>query len=185
MGKRREDGFEPWYRGQHPRLVTAVVLVCGDVHEAAEIADEAFARALARWDRVSRMGSPSGWTYRVAMNLVRRRARRRALERRLLARPSPSPSVPPPALEAWDAVHRLPPRQREAVILRYVGDLTEQEIARVMGVRRSTVSSALADAHRNLRRIYGEEAPFVERGTSAGPEVGSGGHRCPTETSER
>lgn len=150
----RRDGpireFEEWYTETHPRLVASLVLLCGKTHEAAEAADEAFTRALARWSRVSRMESPSGWVYRVATRVLYRRARRAAIERRLLARESTDTTVPPPAGEIWDAVRRLPKRQRTAVVLYYVADLTESEIADVLGVNRSTVGSALADARRTL-----------------------------------
>src|SRR5688572_31610499 len=93
-------GFEEWYRREHPRLVASLLLVAGDLDLAQDAADEAFARALARWDRVSRMESTNGWTYRVALNVFRRRARRDAIERRLLARAGTAGVVPPPAGEA-------------------------------------------------------------------------------------
>ncbi len=95
------------------------------------------------------MASPSGWTYRVALNVVRRRARRRALERRLFGRPRRE-DVPGPAGELWLLVAELPLRQRTAVLLRHVGQNTEQEIAEVMGVARGTVSSALRTAYQRL-----------------------------------
>ena len=153
--------FEVWYRDQHPRLIAAMFLVCGDLDEAREATDEALARALERWSRISTMASPAGWTYRVALNCLRRRQRRRSLERRLWQRVPPRPHVPAPAGEAWHVVSHLPDRQRTAVVLRYAGGLSEQEIGEVMGVSRGTVSSTLADARRTLSRLLAEEhAPF-------------------------
>lgn len=164
MGVIATDGFEDWYRREHPRLVTSMLLVAGNLHLAQEAADEAFARALARWDRVSGMASPNGWTYRVALNVLRRRGRRAARERELLARGRPPEQVPAPAGEAWDVVRRLPPRQRTAVVLRYVADLTEEQVGAAMGVSRSTISSALADARRTLGRLLAEEDGKLEVG---------------------
>ena len=135
---------------QHPRLVASLLLVIGDLDVASDAADEAFTRALARWSRVAAMKSPEGWTYRVAINSARRRFRRRELEQRLLRRALPPAAVPAPGEEAWLLVRDLPPRQRTAVVLRHVADLTEADIAGVMGVARSTVSSTLAAAHRTL-----------------------------------
>jgi len=148
----RHLGFEAFYRETHGGLVTSMLLVTGDAELAREATDEAFARAVGAWGRVSEMASPAGWTYRVALNVVRRRARRAGLERRLLSRQAPPPDVPAPAGEAWAIVADLPPRQRTAVVLRYVADLTEPQIAQAMGVSRSTVSSTLADASAALRR---------------------------------
>jgi RNA polymerase sigma-70 factor (ECF subfamily) len=141
--------FEAWYRHEHPRLVTLLAASTGDASLASEAADEAVARAFERWERVSRMASPSGWTYRVALNVVRRRARRAAFEQRILRRIR-TDDVPGPTGELWLIVADLPPRQRTAVLLRHVGQLTEAEIADVMGVARGTVSSTLRSAYRRL-----------------------------------
>lgn len=153
MGEDEGEDFAAWYRSEHRRLVAAMLLVTGDVHAAQDAADEAFARAYAHWSRVSLMASPRGWVYRVALNVVRRRWRRAELERRFLARQPPPPEVPAPAGEAWEAVRRLPVRQRTAVVLRFVADLTEEQVGTAMGVSRSTISSSLADARRALGRM--------------------------------
>lgn len=145
--------FDPWYRAVHPRLVAAMVLTTGRLDDAADVADEAMARALERWDRVSVMPSPEGWAFQVAFNLVKRRGRRRTLEATVLRRVQPrgvDAFVPPPAGEAWEMVKTLPKRQREVVVLRYVADLPEAEIAAALGISRGTVSSTLADAKKTL-----------------------------------
>ena len=108
------------------------------------------------------MESPAGWTFRVALNALRRHQRRAALERRLLARRPPIAQIPAPAGEAWDVVRDLPPRQRTAVVLRYVVDLTQEEIAVAMGIARSTVSSLLADAHTNLAGLIAPDPIDLE-----------------------
>ncbi len=154
--------FETWYLANHARLVATVLLVTGNLDLTRDAVDEAFTRAFAQWNRVRQMVSPAGWTYRVALNTARRRERRAALERRLLARRPPPAIVPAPAGEAWDVVRVLPERQRTAVVLRYVADLTQSEIAEVMGVTRSTVSSTLADAHARLAELISPEPIDME-----------------------
>jgi DNA-directed RNA polymerase specialized sigma24 family protein len=144
--------FESWYSSEHPRLVASLALACGNVDVAAEAADEAFLRALVRWNRVGSMSSPSGWTYRVALNLVRRAIRRANRFSRQEATGIASAPFPGPAGETWLAVAQLAPRQRTAVVLRYIADLTEAEIATTMGVRRGTVASTLSDARAALAR---------------------------------
>lgn len=148
--------FDHWYAAAHPRLVATVALVVGDLDQATDAVDEAFARALERWDRVSSMVSPTGWTYAVALNHARRKARRAAMERRLLGRERPR-AMPAPAGEIWSLVSCLPRRQREVVALRHVGDLREADIAAALGISRSTVSSTLADAHRRLGHLLDDE----------------------------
>jgi RNA polymerase sigma-70 factor (ECF subfamily) len=155
--------FETWYRRAHPRLLWSLSFVCGDADLAREITDEACVRALDRWERVSVMSSPDGWTYRVALNLLRRRGRRAALERTLLARQPVPPTLPPPAVELWDIVRSLPERQRKAVVLRYVADLPENEIAEVMGIARGTVAATLRDARQRLAPLLADTSDDEER----------------------
>jgi DNA-directed RNA polymerase specialized sigma24 family protein len=159
VGDERDD-FEYWYRREHPRLVTLLAASTGDTALATEATDEAFARAFERWPRVSKMDSPAGWTYRVALNVVRRRARRRARELRTMGAVR-AVDVPGPTGELWILVADLPPRQRTAVLLRHVGHLTEQEVADVMGVARGTVSSTLRSAYQRLRIEIELEEPTV------------------------
>src|SRR5437016_189390 len=144
------DAFASWYRTEHPRLLATMTIVTRDLHAAQDITAEAFARALAAWHRVSGMDSPTGWTYRVALNLARRRARRAALEERLLRRVAPANDAFPAehAIELWDAVQALPPRAREAIALRYTAGLSEAEVAAAMKVAVGTASATLASARR-------------------------------------
>ncbi len=155
------DDFESWYRQVHPRVGTALALAFGDVVLAQEAVDEAFSRALERWDRVAAMQSPTGWVYRVAFNEARRRLRRADLERRIL-RVRRVDHVDPPGGEMWDVVAGLPDRQRQAVVLRHVGQLREEEIAQAMGISRGTVSSTLRAAYKSLRIAIADPAPVGE-----------------------
>jgi RNA polymerase sigma factor (sigma-70 family) len=161
VGTGSDSEFEDWYRGLHPRIVAAVLMSTGRVDDAADVADETMVRALERWDRVRTMASRDGWAFRVAFNLVRRRGRRRALEATLLRRSAAgrSTTIDGPAGEAWDAVRHLSERQRQTIVLRYVADLPEAEIAAALGISRGTVSSTLADARAALRLSLGDEPP--------------------------
>lgn len=140
--------FESWYLREHPKVVAALTWVAGDAHVAADAADEAFARAYANWRKVAKMGSPGGWVYRVALNVVRRRMRRSALEQRKLEPPAEVTHAVDQ--EIWAVVQQLPERQRVAVVLRYLLDLPEQEVATAMGISRGTVASTLAAARKRL-----------------------------------
>jgi RNA polymerase sigma-70 factor, ECF subfamily len=147
--------FEDWYRDQYGRVFASVLVVCGDRAQAAEATDEAFVRALERWARVRAMPSPAGWTFVVARNLLRRTARRAARERTLLT--APEAVAPDISVELWEAVRTLPKRQRELVALRYVGGLTEPEIATALGIAPGTVSRGLHDARAQLQLMLESE----------------------------
>jgi RNA polymerase sigma-70 factor (ECF subfamily) len=156
----RDRAFADWYRAEHPRLLAAMTAFTGDIDVAQDVTSDAFARALAAWPRVGEMASPTGWTYRVACNLARRRARRVSLERRLLARSVERRAdvvTEHIALEVWDAVRALPPRQRLAIALRYASGCTEAEVADSMGVALGTASATLAAARRALSAALDDE----------------------------
>ena len=103
------------------------------------------------------MEAPRSWVYKVALNVVRRRTRRRTMEQVLLRRAATEPELPAAAGEVWFVVRELPERQRLAVVLRYLGDLTEAQIAEVMGIKRGTVSRTLTDAHTTLAAALRDE----------------------------
>ena len=148
----REPDFETWYRQEQPRLVRAMWAMSGDRELAADVVEEAFSRALARCDRVSRMDAPGGWVRMVAVNLVRRSVRRRALEAKALFRRGEPrfPEAPTPDVELWAAVQALPLRQREVIALRYLADYTEAGTAAALGISEGATSASLAKARRRL-----------------------------------
>jgi RNA polymerase sigma-70 factor (ECF subfamily) len=149
------DEFEAWYRDEYGRVFASVLVVCGDRSLAADVTDEAFVRAFERWPRVRAMRSPTGWTFAVARNLVRRSRRRAARER--LAAPAPELVAPEIDFAIWDAVRSLPKRERELVALRYVAGLTEPEIGSALGLAVGTVSRGLHDARTRLERLLTPE----------------------------
>jgi RNA polymerase sigma-70 factor (ECF subfamily) len=141
--------FSAWYEDEHPRVLGVLCALSGELDVAREATDEAFVRAFAKWERVRKMDSPGGWTYRVALNELRRSLRKHARERAVRTKEH-TQLVPMTDPDLWDLVRRLPERQRFAVVLRYVADLPEQAIADVMGVTRSTAASTLTQARDRL-----------------------------------
>jgi RNA polymerase sigma factor (sigma-70 family) len=128
--------------------------VLGRRAEAEDCAQEAMARALARWSRVE--DHAAAWVARVATNLALDRVRR--LERQRRHRPPATIVDDPVALRRHDlvaALRDLPARQREAVVLRYIVDLSEQDTARAMSCAVGTVKSAAARGLARLRTTLG------------------------------
>ena len=145
------EGFEAWYRLAAPRLVAALTVAAGDADVGREAAAEACTRALERWERVGTMACPEAWAHRVGVNLIRRRWKRAAMERRAANLPSAAPAPASLSPELWRAVRALPRRQRQAIGLRYVLDLTQEQVAAAMDVAPGTAAATLASARRHLR----------------------------------
>ena len=152
-------GVEEFCRAEHPRLLAALTLYTGDADLAAELAQEALARAHRNWPAVSRMDSPGGWAHRVAVNLANSTLRRRRYERAAAARavsrlPAGQVDVLPShtgATEVREALAALPPRQREALLLRFLLDLSVEQTAERMGCAAGTVRALTAQGVARLR----------------------------------
>jgi RNA polymerase sigma-70 factor, ECF subfamily len=158
-----ETTFDACYREHRDRLIATVNAAtrCG-ADLATEAVDEAFVRALAKWSRVERMDAPVGWIFTVARNVVHKTRGRRSVESDLVRRAGGHGGdqvVPVVATEAqwelWDAVAALPDREREAVALRYLGDLTELQVAETMGIAPGTVAATLHAARKHLAATLG------------------------------
>lgn len=154
--------FESWYREESSRLVEILTLAMAEPDLAKDSADEAFARAYERWPRVSAMESPTAWTYKVALNDGRRRARRRQIERVLLlwqARDRFAEEASPDGRDTdlWKIVSSLPGRQRTAIVLRYLGDFSELQVAQLMGISAGAASSTLSAARHRLAELMKNE----------------------------
>ncbi len=165
-----ETTFEAFYGETRDRLIATLNAATGCGADAAtDAVDEAFVRALAKWPRVEHMDAPAGWIFTVARNVVRKQRSRRSVESNLTARArgfgahddrSATTSVTTESQwELWDAVADLPERERTAVALRYLGDLTEPQVAAVMGIVPGTVSATLHSARKHLAELLGDDSP--------------------------
>ncbi|MGF1664637.1 MAG: RNA polymerase sigma factor [Acidimicrobiia bacterium] len=147
----RATTFEAFYASAWEGVYRPVVIVLGDPGLAAEAVDEAMTRAFERWSSVSRMENPEGWVYRVAVNWARSWLRRIGRQRTLHG---DTPSAEHPVFEPGlaPALRRLSPEHREVVVLRYLQDWSEAEIATALGLRPGTVKSRLHRAMAQLRQ---------------------------------
>jgi RNA polymerase sigma-70 factor, ECF subfamily len=153
VGMTSDDGFDEFYQSAFGRLVGQVYLVTGDLGDAEDAVQEAFARASTRWAQVRDFNVPEQWVRRVAMNLAvdgLRRARRRLAA---LARLGPGPVAPPISVERValaEALRTLPRSYRQVIVLHHLLQLPVEQVARELGIPTGTVKSRLARARRAL-----------------------------------
>jgi RNA polymerase sigma-70 factor (sigma-E family) len=146
--------FSEFFASQYGRLCWLGFLLTGSRVEAEELAQEALVRTWWRWKLVRRPHDPGSYARRVLVNRRRSLLRHAAVEARSLAQSRPDELVVPPgddrALVLWQAVQALPVRQRAVLVLRFREDLTEAEVARLLGLPLGTVKSL---GHRALARL--------------------------------
>jgi RNA polymerase sigma-70 factor (sigma-E family) len=135
----------------------------GDPTLAEDLAAEALTRTYVHWPRIRKYDHLDAWVLRVVTNLaIDAFAKKRV----------PVDTAPPIAPEdaavlrvtLAQALRSLPPRQRDAVVLRYLVDMSEADVAQALGVAPGTVKSHLHRAVEHLRRALGPsfDARFEE-----------------------
>jgi RNA polymerase sigma-70 factor (ECF subfamily) len=169
------DDFAEFYAASYGRVVAVVAAIVGERHQAEDIAQEAFSRALTRWPRIGRYDQPEAWVRRVALRLTidasRRMRRAASLSVRLAAGQRGShglhdPGDPLAATALSIALIRLPLAQRQVLVLYYLADLPVEQIARDCGISVGTVRNRLAAARDRLERELKEpdqEVPDARR----------------------
>jgi RNA polymerase sigma factor (sigma-70 family) len=138
------------YRSGYQDLVRLAVLVGASGSVAEELVQDAFVAVHRTWDKVR---DPLPYLRRTVVNRCRSWGRRQTLERD--RRPATAPAAELVADELWDALGRLPERQREAIVCRFYLDLPDADIATILDCRVPTVRTAI---HRGLAKLR-EEVP--------------------------
>lgn len=153
--------FAEFFEREHLRLGRAIFLLTGDRDEAEDLVQEALARTYERWDRVSQMGEPAGYVYRIASNLYRRRSRTRLRQRTLVERRRVQDSDPGDAADArmdvLAALGMLPRDQREALVLVEMFGFDTETAAQALGIKPVSVRVRLHRARLRLRDVLGGE----------------------------
>jgi RNA polymerase sigma factor (sigma-70 family) len=150
--------FDALYRAARDDVYAYAATLLSDRAAAEDVAAAAFERAYRRRDRYdARRGSPRAWLFGIARNAALDELRRR---RRAASAELPAPAVeqePGEALEhaaeraaVREALGRLQPRDRELIALKYHAELSNAELAAVLGV---SVSNAGTLVHRAMTKL--------------------------------
>lgn len=163
----RQQEFGQFMTARWPGLVRLAYGLTGDRWLAEDIAQAALASAYAAWWRVRRADDPDAYVRRILINASHRRFRRRRVAeqahepRQFANSPLADAAVADPAELIGErsallaAVRELPTRQRAIVLLRYWDDLSDAQVAAVLGCAPGTVRS---QASRALAKLRGSAA---------------------------
>ncbi|WP_020525794.1 SigE family RNA polymerase sigma factor [Catelliglobosispora koreensis] len=160
-----QDDLSSLYHASYRRLVAQVFAFTTDLSEAQDAVQEAFARALARRRGLSDIDAPEAWLRTVAINIVRRRWRRKQLLNTILLRERPlaklvADAPEPDRTDLREALSSLPQAYREVIVLHYLADLPVDEVASILEVPVGTVKSRLSRGRDALKGMLDDvEAP--------------------------
>ncbi len=185
--------FDAFFDASYDDVVRTLSLITHDRARAEDAAQDAFAVAYRKWSSVARLDRPAGYVVVTATNRLKRWF---ATEERRLQR-FRSVGVEPPdgapdgrhatlpdhastvvlTSSLHDALAGLPPRQRATVVLRYLCDLSNDEVAKALGCTTGTVKSALHSALASLK----VELADIDRTDPSGPSIPARRTRATTQ----
>jgi RNA polymerase sigma-70 factor (sigma-E family) len=154
-----QEAFEQFARRHLAGLSRLGYLLTGDHELADDLAAETMIVAWNQWDRLVQLDNPLAYLRRTLSNLAASRIRSMVREQRRIrlfhADQSPSTAEPDGAavIDVRGALMQLPPRRRACVVLRYAFDLSEDEVARVLGVSAGAVKSQASRGVAQLQRL--------------------------------
>ncbi len=151
-----DPAFRDYVRSRSRALLRTAYLLTGNVADAEDLVQSALAKTYLAWDRIEDRSALDGYVRRAMVNTHISWWRRRRLEE------FPTDEIPDQAIVDHSsssdlqetlrrAIDRLPQRMRAAVMLRYYDDMSEAEVAEVLGVSLGTVKSTVSRAVAKLR----------------------------------
>jgi RNA polymerase sigma-70 factor (sigma-E family) len=158
-----QPDFDSWVAARGPALLRLAYTLTGNRTDAEDVVQEALARALARWSRISAVDDVDAYVRRMVVN------EHTSLWRRFRRRESPVEAItdgpkvdegrvePDDRRRIWLACQALPDSQRTAVVLRYYEQLEYAEIAALTGLQEGSVRARVSRGIAALRAELGEE----------------------------
>jgi RNA polymerase sigma-70 factor, ECF subfamily len=154
-------GFDEFYGASSMRVVRYAYALTGNLADAQDLTQEAFARAWQRWGSVSGCDSPEAWVRRVVANLATSRWRRHrtaTAATRDLAPASQMPEVGPDTVALVAGLRTLPDRQRLVLVLHYLADMPIAQIAAELGCPVGSVKAWLSRGRTALAAAISDQS---------------------------
>ncbi len=162
-----DDEFRAFVASRGPALLRTAYMLTGDQHLAEDLVQSALEKAAARWQHIRASAATEAYVRRILY-----RERVSFWRRRRVTETLPGELPERPVAGGYDAVDdravlrqamsRLGRRQRTVLVLRFYEDMTETQVADVLGVSVGTVKSQAAKALRRLREECGDLAPMPQ-----------------------
>ena len=165
VGDQRLDRLTELYTTHYASLVRLAAFLTGDRDNAEEVVQDAYVKVHGSWRGLREPDKAEAYLRTAVVNLSRSRLRRKMVA----AKHQPEPMLDVASAETsamrtvqrdllMQALQKLPPRQREAVVLRYYGDLSEAQTAAAMGCSVGAVKSHTSRAMASLRPLLEDQS---------------------------
>jgi RNA polymerase sigma-70 factor (sigma-E family) len=157
-------GVTELYQGHAVGLIRLAIVMLGDRVAAEDVVQDAFLGLYRNWDGLTDPAKALAYLRSAVLNRCRNALRQRNRDTRHGVTPQNVESAEATVLIGEEnqrvlaAIRALPDRQREALVLRFYLDLSQDETARVMGISAGTVKSATSRAVAALGRMLREDS---------------------------
>ncbi|HEX6247474.1 MAG TPA: SigE family RNA polymerase sigma factor [Nocardioidaceae bacterium] len=164
----RDEEFAQYMAARQSSLLRTAYLLTGDRHSAEDLVQTSLAKLYLSWDKVQKRELVDGYVRRIMVN------ENNSLWRRAWKRKEVTTDEVPDRTGVqdrhddgersalWDFVQTLPRKQRAVVVLRFYEDLSEAEVADILGISVGTVKSQSSRALAALRaRVHTQ--PMLSR----------------------
>jgi RNA polymerase sigma-70 factor (ECF subfamily) len=162
--------FDEFYATSFRRVTGQVYAMIGDLDEATDCTQEAFARAWAHRRKLDRAAYPEAWVrttaYRLAVSRWRRRKRGERAPDRALQPVGAAVAVDESHVALVAALRQLPEAQRQALVLHHIADLPVQQVAAEVGVPEGTIKARLSRGRTALAALLADEPGLAGGGAT-------------------
>jgi RNA polymerase sigma-70 factor (ECF subfamily) len=161
--------FDEFYNATHRRVLHQMYAMTGNLADAQECTQEAYARAWQRWKTVSQASSPEAWIRTVAWRIAASRWRKAKNGITALVRhgvPDYTPSPDPDHVALVTALKQIPEAQRQAIVLHHLVGMSVEDIAHETGSPTGTIKARLSRGRAALAQL------LTDTGDAAGIPAG-------------
>jgi RNA polymerase sigma-70 factor (sigma-E family) len=157
-----EQDFEAYVTARLPALRRVAAQLAGDAHRGDDLVQQAVTRLYTKWRTASQANNLDAYVHRILVRVF--------LDERRLGwsgvrlDETPADAAAPPGVDVEnrlllrEALGRLPPRQRAAVVLRHIADLPVEDVADILQVSTGTVKSQTSAGLATLRRLLADQS---------------------------
>jgi RNA polymerase sigma-70 factor (ECF subfamily) len=159
--------FDAFYNASNRRVLHQMYAMTGNLADAQECTQEAFARAWQRWKTVSQADSPEAWVRTVAWRIAASRWRKAKNAVTAMARHGVPEDTAPPSpdhVALVTALRKIPEAQRRAIVLHHLVGMSVEDISRETGAPTGTIKARLSRGRSALAELLKDDTSLTTGG---------------------